>query len=387
MSTLISRLYNWVTDKANSVKITASRVDAEMDQVITSLNRKVLCSATAPSNPINGQTWVDTTNNLVKAYLSNDWVIIANYIYIQSDTPTGMSEGYLWYDTVNNLLKSYDGSGWNAVGDMIYPDNTVQGDILYFTGEKTLARLAKNTNSYRVLTNKGSDNNPSWDQVNTSMLKTTTGEVSVTDSINYSLIIPGGEYGFYPQFKGSVAGSNYVIICGVGDYGHQAALTTSYQTLAAITATGGYTAYIQQRYVTSSGTDHWLFLLVDKNTLDIVCSYSAADHPAYGNGGDFNKVQHPFPGYDSDKYMICLADKESVKAIKAEVTASRSLLTIVNEDYKVGEEDLAYEPLHSGKFLTEDGKQVKEMVTKLADGIKVRRLIKYTEEEKAKLNG
>jgi hypothetical protein len=165
MSTLISRLYNWATDKANGVKITAARVDAEMDQVVTALNRKVLFAATAPANPINGQTWVDTTANLVKCYLSNDWVIIANYIYIQSGDPTGMSEGYLWYDTANNLLKSYDGSDWNTVGDMIYPTDTVQGDMLYFTGEKTLARLAKNTNTSRVLMNTGTNNAPAWGQL------------------------------------------------------------------------------------------------------------------------------------------------------------------------------------------------------------------------------
>jgi len=77
MSTLVSRLYNWVTDKANSVKITASRMDAEFDQVVTALNRKVLCSASAPANPINGQTWVDTTNKLPKIYLDSEWKTIA----------------------------------------------------------------------------------------------------------------------------------------------------------------------------------------------------------------------------------------------------------------------------------------------------------------------
>ena len=73
MSTLISRLYNWVTDKTNVVKITASRQDAELDQMIIALNRKELCAASAPDSPIAGQTWVDTTNKLRKCYLDNEW--------------------------------------------------------------------------------------------------------------------------------------------------------------------------------------------------------------------------------------------------------------------------------------------------------------------------
>jgi len=85
MSTLVSRLYNWVTDKANSVKITASRMDAEFDQVVTALNRKALCSASAPANPINGQTWVDTTNKLPKIYLDSEWKTIALLTAVTAD--------------------------------------------------------------------------------------------------------------------------------------------------------------------------------------------------------------------------------------------------------------------------------------------------------------
>ena len=40
-----------------------------------------------------------------------------------------------------------------------------QGDILYASGANTLAKLAKDTGSTRVLTNTGASNNPSWAQV------------------------------------------------------------------------------------------------------------------------------------------------------------------------------------------------------------------------------
>jgi hypothetical protein len=62
MSTAKSRLYNFVNDKAASIPITASRVDGELDQIITALNQKVIIAASAPSSPIAGMLWYDSTN-------------------------------------------------------------------------------------------------------------------------------------------------------------------------------------------------------------------------------------------------------------------------------------------------------------------------------------
>ena len=136
------------------------------------------------------------------------------------------------------------------------------------------------------------------------------------------------------------------------------------------TGDGGIIGYAKQRYVTASGTDHWIFLLLDKTTKEIIGAYQAPDHPAYGNGGDFNEVQHPFSSYDSEKQEIIIVDNDTIAELKAKVTHKRSLLTIINEEYKpdmTKEEE--YKPLHSGKYLKEnkDGKevQVKELVTKI----------------------
>jgi len=141
MSTLVSRLYNWVTDKANSVKITASRMDAEFNQVVTALNRKVLCSASAPANPINGQTWVDTTNKLMKCYLNSEWVIVNN-VFVQVAEPGTPAEGYIWYDTANNQIKVYDGTGWETLS---LPTGAAPQDILIVGTSTTKAVLAVGT--------------------------------------------------------------------------------------------------------------------------------------------------------------------------------------------------------------------------------------------------
>ena len=42
---------------------------------------------------------------------------------------------------------------------------TAQGDLLIATAANTPSRLAKDTNSTRVLTNTGTNNNPAWAQV------------------------------------------------------------------------------------------------------------------------------------------------------------------------------------------------------------------------------
>lgn len=54
-----------------------------------------------------------------------------------------------------------------------------QGDLLYGTGAGTVAKLAKDTNSTRYLTNTGSSNNPAWGQVN--LANGVTGNLPVTN--------------------------------------------------------------------------------------------------------------------------------------------------------------------------------------------------------------
>lgn len=226
--------------------------------------------------------------------------------------------------------------------------------------------------------------------ITTDKLKTATGEVSYAASHSFSLdiILPGGEYGFYPQIKTAAGGDGYWSIGGMATVGGSSP-GTSYKTNIMMGSDGTYTLLAQQRYVTASGEDWWIFLLIDKDTKGIISAYSAADHPAYGNGGDFEKIPHPFNGYDPIKYDIVLLDKETVAALKlnSEQTG-KSILTLVHDGYKpniIKEE--AYHPLHSGKFLTEDigGEQVqvKHLIESIPEYIKVRKLINLTEKEKA----
>lgn len=199
--------------------------------------------------------------------------------------------------------------------------------------------------------------------VDTGALKTATGEVNGAGNF----VLSGGSYGFYPQIHSDGSNSNaWQIASGFN--------TGTYTTNIYHSAAQNYS---QQRYVTSSGQDHWLFLLIDKVTKDIIGIYSAPDAPHYGNGGDYNKVPHPFGNYDPNLHEIILVDKETIAELKSKVTEDRSLAKIVNEEYCVNKAEI-YIPLHSGKYLTKDNKQVMELVETIPDYIKCKSLRKMT---------
>ncbi len=234
---------------------------------------------------------------------------------------------------------------------------------------------------------------PGAGTITSTMLKTASGEVSKSaaeTSFAYSLCtLPGGEYGFYPRVRvANTSGANKAAFgaarilgeeeIGGSGIGYDSGYVTVI-SLGAKSSSSGFSAttYANQRYVTASGTDLWIFILTDRATGDIISAYCAYDHPAYGNGGDFEKVSHPFASYDDNTQQIILVSKASSAAIKAEsVSTGKSVLTLINEEYKVGSIDQEYIPLHSGKFLTDEGQQVKQMVTTIPDYIKVRALIK-----------
>ena len=210
--------------------------------------------------------------------------------------------------------------------------------------------------------------------VDTGALKTTTGEVSsAVDGADMTL--PGGTYGFYPQVKASSTQTTWFSI--QGSYPTFLAPGTTYVTYINARLSSG-TAYAQQRYITASGLDYWLFLLIDKTTKDILQCYSAPDHPAYGNGGDFDRLPHPFMNYDTAKQEVILIDNETIAELKLRAEQeSISILDLVNNEYKVSIKDLKYKPLHSGQFI--DKKPV--LVEKIPSYIKVRKLLKLNIDE------
>jgi len=401
MSTAIARSYNWVTDKNAGTPITASRMDTEFDAIITKLNQKVIIAASAPSGPIAGMLWLDSTNKLLKQYRNSEWVVMG-CVHIATAAPTTAQEGDLFFNTTTHKIYVYSTS--TAFQEIITSANWgTLGQMLVSSGGAGTAPTSLGFGTInQFLTSQGIGSAPQFKvfadvlgtaYVKNTDLKTTTGEISTTGQ-NQQLTLPGGEYGFYPQIKMSTTnavewGAVPVIAAA---HNNMSPLTgwTSYRTALMLTSNwegeSGGTIYAQQRYITSSGQDHWLFLLVDKVTKDILSAYSASDHPAYGNGGDFNKMPHPFIDYNETKHEIILIDQDTIEELEKRVTYEKSLLTVVMEEYKVDmTEELFYKPMHSGKYITENGEHIKQMIETIPDYIKVRKLIKLpelTEQEK-----
>jgi len=95
----------------------------------------------------------------------------------------------------------------------------------------------------------------------------------------------------------------------------------------------------QCRYITSSGTEFWIFVLYDKQYHQIMASYAAPDHPCYGNGGDANAVPHPFPDYYDkplpENFEIILLDMVTTNELRRRAEIERRLIPRVLIDYDV----------------------------------------------------
>jgi len=74
---------------------------------------------TGPANPLTGQLWWDTTNNILKVYSGTSWKISTGATSSPFSSPPGDLSalgGDLWFDTTNSQLKVYSGSSWITVG-------------------------------------------------------------------------------------------------------------------------------------------------------------------------------------------------------------------------------------------------------------------------------
>ena len=136
-------------------------------------------------------------------------------------------------------------------------------------------------------------------------LKTAQGEVSTTGS-SINLVLPGGEYGFYPRVK--TAGTE-VIAAQVAIV----LLNNNYVTNINLDSAAGDVVYAQQRYFQASppykiGSKEWghfLYMLVNAQG-DVIASYEAEDPPYAYNGPSHHAkdsieriqaVPHPFADY------------------------------------------------------------------------------------------
>ena len=78
----------------------------------------------SPPNPLKGQLWWDTTNNILKVYSGVSWKISTGATSSPTSSPPGDLSalgGDLWFDSTTQQLKIYSGASWIVVGPFATP--------------------------------------------------------------------------------------------------------------------------------------------------------------------------------------------------------------------------------------------------------------------------
>jgi hypothetical protein len=79
---------------------------------------------TQPTLPLTGQTWFDTTSNLLKVYTGSTWQA-AGGVLVSSATPSNPANiGAFWYDNVNMQMYVWNGAAWDIIGPLGSAVNT-----------------------------------------------------------------------------------------------------------------------------------------------------------------------------------------------------------------------------------------------------------------------
>lgn len=325
----------------------------------------------APSNPIAGMWWYDTTANILKLRneANNAWQSVWDFannkpvIANLSNEITGAMISAAIKDAVAGTA-SLRTLGTGAQQACAGNDARLSDNRVPTNGSVTAAKLANAA-------------------VSQAKLKTSTGSVgSQSEHGDHNYILPGGGYGFYPRTK-STGGSVQIASGNIG--------LLSYRTNILFDAGEDYyTMYAQQRYVTSSGEVFWIFILRDKTTKEVKSMYQAPDHPCFGNGGKPLLVPHPFGSYDPETQEIIVINPshEEVEAMKkmgerGEDEPDKDLLEVITEEYEIDENSNPAWPTipvtvglpkdYETKQMGEDVRPIKKVIPRPA-GVLVRNL-------------
>ncbi len=74
-------------------------------------------NTSAPSAPLAGQLWWDSSNSLLKVYTGSAFKTVSSSTSDSSDPASGVVGDLFWH-TTNNQLKVYNGSGWTTIGPL-----------------------------------------------------------------------------------------------------------------------------------------------------------------------------------------------------------------------------------------------------------------------------
>ena len=73
-------------------------------------------NTSAPTKPVSGQLWWDSTNSKLKVYTGTAWQTAGGSAPYQSAQPTGISQGDIWIDSDTGQLYYYNGASSILIG-------------------------------------------------------------------------------------------------------------------------------------------------------------------------------------------------------------------------------------------------------------------------------
>lgn len=281
----------------------------DLDQIRENTNqlRKNEAGAAEPANLVPGMQWFDTSADILR---------------LRNEANSAWQD--LW-DFASNRL-----AGTNVVVEGNIASGAVTNGKIG-AGAVSHDKLAAGTAIANIGAGGLTEPYVGASAVSQGKLKTSTAEVSAIGSAQ-NRTLSGGEYGFYPQLHSGAAQGTIS-----ASFANASVIGTSYVTNIWIDGTIS-NAYARQRYVTSSGEVFWVFLLFDRATGKLIGSSAAPDHPCMGNGGDPEKVPHPFPDFNPARHEIVVVnptDEEVLAMMSRAKALGKSLLQAINEDYEI----------------------------------------------------
>ncbi len=120
----------------------------------TVTSNTVTTTAIAPTSPVDGDVWFDTTSNTIKIYESATarWKEMDTHsVTVTATIPNLPTEGDVWFDTASNTTKIYDGSSWQVIQTSSNTDSQtlVLGSG---TGSNTLIELTQSDGTTSTIT-------------------------------------------------------------------------------------------------------------------------------------------------------------------------------------------------------------------------------------------